>query len=185
MSAEVAGDDALRVGIVADTHGFLDPRVAAALADCHRVVHAGDIGGDAILAPLDRRAGAALAVAGNNDTPHHWPAAEQERLSALPGEAWLELPGGALVVTHGHTLPARDRHRRLRRRYPTAAAIVYGHSHRAAVDTAVTPWVLNPGAGGRNRALGGPGCLVLCATGERWAVEEHRFERLARRRSRG
>jgi hypothetical protein len=34
-----------RVAILADTHGFLDPRVAEQVAECDLAIHAGDIGG--------------------------------------------------------------------------------------------------------------------------------------------
>ena len=35
----------LRIGIVSDTHGHLDPRIAALIEDCDIAVHAGDIMG--------------------------------------------------------------------------------------------------------------------------------------------
>jgi uncharacterized protein len=69
------------------------------------------------------------------------------------------------------------RHARLRAAYPSARAIVYGHSHRLVVDDALTPWVLNPGAAGRARTYGGPSCLVLEANVRSWHVEIHRFAR--------
>ena len=43
----------LRIGIISDTHGTLDPRAYAALADCEHIIHAGDIGGVAILRELE------------------------------------------------------------------------------------------------------------------------------------
>ena len=75
--------------------------------------------------------------------------AERPWLASIPWEARLPLPGGLLVVVHGHRVPAADRHARLRALYPQARAIVYGHSHRLVVDRDASPWVLNPGAAGR------------------------------------
>lgn len=57
---------ALRIGIISDTHGSLDPRAYAALADCDHIIHAGDICGPAILRELETLA-PVTAVLGNND----------------------------------------------------------------------------------------------------------------------
>jgi len=61
----------MRVGIIADTHGFLDPRIADYIADCDLAVHAGDVGGadvlwlETISAPEEYRAAAeAFRLAG-------------------------------------------------------------------------------------------------------------------------
>ncbi|HEY5790682.1 MAG TPA: metallophosphoesterase family protein, partial [Gammaproteobacteria bacterium] len=63
----------LRVALVSDTHGHLDPRVAAIVERCDLAVHAGDVGGMAVLAQLQPRLGRVIAVRGNNDTPREWP----------------------------------------------------------------------------------------------------------------
>ena len=87
----------------------------------------------------------------------------------------MSLPGGTLVVIHGHQTPARGRHERLRRRFPHARALVYGHSHRLLLDQEALPWVLNPGAAGRTRTHGGPSCLVLTADADCWTIRTFRF----------
>lgn len=163
----------MRVLLLSDTHGHLAPGIAALARESDAVVHAGDIGSAGVLAAL----GPALtAVRGNNDTPSRCAQADWAALAPLPEEARLELPGGTLVVVHGHTvLPAAERHARLRRRYPEARAIVYGHSHRLVSDCAARPWVLNPGAAGRARTHGGPSCLVLTAQTRAWTLETHRY----------
>lgn len=170
------------VALVADTHGHLDDRVGAIARACDLVVHAGDVGGTAILDALAGDGDRPLTVAGNNDTPRHWPAADRAVLDGLPQECAIELPGGRLVVVHGHRLPARTRHRRLRRAHPDATAVVVGHSHRRVIDRDQHPWILNPGAAGRSRAHGGPGCLVLAVGHAGWSVTEHAFEPRPRRR---
>lgn len=171
-----------KVLILSDTHGHIDPRVLALAADCERVVHAGDIVGAGVLDALTRRCPEVAAVRGNNDTPAKWPAGEAARLAALPEVLELELPGGVLAVVHGHRQwSARDRHARLRALFPAARAVVYGHSHRQVCDLGADPWVLNPGAAGRDRTFGGPACLVLHAGPGAWRVVPHRFAPLARR----
>ncbi|HEY5790876.1 MAG TPA: metallophosphoesterase family protein, partial [Gammaproteobacteria bacterium] len=122
-----------------------------------------------------------IAVRGNNDTPREWPVAESGKLDSLPRLATLDLPGGQLVVIHGHRSgPLYERHHRLRRRFPEARAIVVGHSHHQECDCGSVPWVLNPGAAGRYRTFGRPGCLVLEVSAQEWRVEVHRL--LPRRR---
>jgi len=170
------------VALLGDTHGHLDDRVAAVATACDMVVHTGDVGGDSILETLAAEGARIIAVAGNNDTPLHWAGDEARRLPQLPAEAMVDLPGGTLVVVHGHRLRARDRHARLRRAHPEATAVVYGHSHRLALDTESVPWVLNPGAAGRSRTYGGPACVVLECTDRRWALHAHRFTPPPKRR---
>ncbi len=175
----------VRVALVADTHGYLDPRIAALVTHCDSALHAGDIGNADVLAQLQPRGGRVYAVLGNNDVARKWPEDQRELLSNIPWEAHVALPGGELVLVHGHRLPAARRHERLRARYPQARAICYGHSHVLADDRHEQPWVLNPGAGGRVRTLGGPSCMVLIASADGcWQLEQHRFvQRSSRRRA--
>ena len=173
----------VRVAILSDTHGFLDSRVAELVATCDVVVHAGDIGGASVLKSLLPRQRGVLAVRGNNDTPDRWPMGEAAMLDRLPFEAVLDLPGGRLVVVHGDRAGgSQRRHDRLRKTYPEARVIVYGHSHRLTCDQGQNPWVLNPGAAGRSRTFGGPSCLLLVAGKKNWRVEKVRFRNQAARR---
>ena len=168
----------VRVAIIADTHGWVDPRVLAVVAGCDLVVHGGDIGNAAVIARLRRRRDRIFAVRGNNDRPADWPPADLGLLATIPTQLQVRLPGGLLVVIHGHQLPARVRHERLRQRFPQARALVCGHSHQLLLDQDTLPWVLNPGAAGQDRAYGGPSCLVLTADEADWQVASHRFQPL-------
>lgn len=169
--------DAVSVALVADTHGWLDPRVADIVARCDIAVHAGDVGAAEVLEQLQPRAGEVYAVLGNNDQYHKWGEDEHEVLESLDDTATLELPGGILVAIHGDDAnPVAERHQKLRKRHPDARAVVYGHSHRRVCDMDESPWILNPGAAGRTRTYGGPSCLVLVATEAAWSVHEHVFD---------
>lgn len=180
--SEFAGK-ALRVALLSDTHGFLDPRVGAYVEQCDLAVHAGDLGCLAILDEIRPRQGRVITVRGNNDTPAEWPAADIEHLDAIPRVAHVDLPGGVLSVIHGHRAgPLHSRHDRLRKRFPDARVIVVGHSHHPYVNRDEQPWVLNPGAAGRFRTYGGPGCMVLTVSEDAWELETHRFDPLNRRR---
>lgn len=171
----------VRVALVADTHGYLDPRIAVVVKSCDVALHGGDIGNAEILGQLQPRVGRVFAVLGNNDVAQKWPDAQRDLLFRIPLEAHIALPGGELVLVHGHRQPAARRHERLRERYPQARAICYGHSHVLVDDRDHLPWVINPGAAGRARTFGGPSCMVLTATEARWELETHRFAPRARR----
>lgn len=165
----------MKIVILSDTHGVLDPRIEAEVLSCDLAVHAGDIGSAAVLRCLRPR-GDLVAVRGNNDTEDKWPAQDHARLRALPAEGELALPGGVLRVVHGDAFgPPARRHARLRAAYPQARLIVYGHSHRLVVDRESRPWVLNPGAAGRARTYGGPSCVLLTIVDGRWRLQVRRF----------
>jgi putative phosphoesterase len=172
-------DRIMKIGLISDTHGHLDSRIAAEVNQCDWVAHAGDIGAGAVLAALRPRRGRLVAVRGNNDTPAKWSGVALDLLESLPVEAGLELPGGVLVVNHGDRAGnPLVRHENLRRTYPDAKAIICGHSHHLCCDTGVLPWVLNPGAAGRMRTYGGPSCLILDAQYTHWRVRVRRFAEL-------
>jgi putative phosphoesterase len=167
----------VRIAIVSDTHGFLDARIVHLVRSCDAAIHAGDIGSESVLRALAPRRNKIVAVRGNNDTASKWSAAERRVLDDLPAMAELDLPGGKIVVSHGDRFgTGAKRHSRLRRDYPYARAVVYGHSHRLVCDRSAVPWVLNPGAAGRSRTFGGPSCLVLTASSKSWRLKVFRFD---------
>ena len=81
------------VGILSDTHGHLDSRIAKVVRDCDYAIHAGDIMGAHVLNQLQPKK-SVIAVAGNNDIPSIWKEDEATIVSALPKSTQLELPGG-------------------------------------------------------------------------------------------
>jgi len=152
----------VRVAILSDTHGHVCPNVLAVVAGCDIAVHAGDILTARVLRELNEVVGDVHAVRGNNDVPGIWAGDELDVLSELPEVVDVPLPGGSLVVEHGHA-------------YGWSEPDLYGHTHRLLIDREAEPWVLNPGAAGRIRNQGGPSCLVLHAGREAWRVEEFKF----------
>jgi len=176
LTPPIADAPSLRIALLSDTHNAVDRRVAEVVESCDLVVHAGDIGSPDVLAQLLPTSGRVFAVRGNNDTPDQWPQGTERCLRILPEYLSLDVPGGLVVVVHGHRVrPASRRHQTLRERHPEARAIVYGHTHRLVVDDSAHPWVLNPGAAGHTRTQGAPSCLVLTATPVAWYVDIHAF----------
>jgi putative phosphoesterase len=134
-AGSAAAGTSLRIGLISDTHGLLRPQALDALAGSNRIIHAGDIGGAAILAALEDIA-PVTAVRGNNDVDA-WG-------RGLPDTAALRLPGLAILVLHD--LADLD----------TAAAdafgvVVCGHSHRPRIERHGARLVVNPGSAGPRR----------------------------------
>jgi putative phosphoesterase len=113
------------IAILADTHlprgeRRLPESCLARLRAADLILHAGDISAVGVLDELAALGPAVLAVHGNVDAP-----ALRER---LPAELQVELDGVNLAMTHDAG-PAKGRIARLRRRFPRADAVVFGHSH--------------------------------------------------------
>jgi len=167
-----------KIAIVSDTHSVISPDVLNAIKSCDQIIHAGDICGAHILEQLKQVCQNLTAVTGNNDAPSLWAEDEIEIVSALPAIAEISLPGGSVVIEHGHKHGMHQPdHSSLRAAHPNAKVIVYGHTHIMTVDDRSTPWVINPGAAGATRTNGGPSCLILTASeNQQWHIEMIRFE---------
>lgn len=159
------------VGILSDTHGHLDARIAEVIRHCDYAIHAGDIMGAHVLDQLQPHR-SVIAVAGNNDFPAMWNKSEATLVSSLPATAQLVLPGGIIKVEHGHRLGGFPDHDKLRMDHSQARLVVYGHTHKRVIDKATYPWIINPGAAGKDRTKGGPSCLILYASKDNWQIDE-------------
>ncbi len=134
----------MRVGLVSDSHGLVDPKLPSLLARCDAIVHAGDIVKPAVLAQLSAIA-PVTAVRGNND--EGVPA-----LAQLPETALFEV--GALTALVVHDLGSRERpappaRAILARRHPEI--VVHGHSHRPGAALLGRTLFVNPGSAGPRR----------------------------------
>ena len=54
----------MRIGVLSDTHGYLNPKIFDLFADVDLILHAGDIGDDRVLTDLEQFA-PTRAVSGN------------------------------------------------------------------------------------------------------------------------
>jgi putative phosphoesterase len=130
----------LLVGLISDTHGLLRPQVAELFSGVDLIVHAGDLGGGAVLAKL-RAIAPVEAVCGNIDDPHD---------PMLAWERSIPVGGLTLHVSHGHEV-GRPTPQLLLARYD-ADIVVFGHTHRQAmVRTPGGRLAINPGAAGPRR----------------------------------
>jgi len=110
--------------VLADTHirrgstRRLPPAVYAALDRADLVLHAGDVVSGGLLDELGGFA-PTLAVLGNNDG---------ELAGALPDTRLVTVEGLRIAMVHDSGA-RQGREARLRRRFPTADLVVFGHSH--------------------------------------------------------
>jgi putative phosphoesterase len=142
------------IGLIADTHGLLRPAVHEVFAGVDLILHAGDVGGDAILDELETIA-PVRAVFGNTD-----PSDSRGLVPSIDAT----LGGVTVHVSHGHELGA-PRLELLLAAYP-AWVIVYGHTHKQLVHRSTDGrLVVNPGAAGPRRFDVQPSVALLTVEG--------------------
>ena len=132
----------MRVVALADTHAprrwkSCPPPVARQLRRADVVLHAGDVCTAAVLDELSGYA-PVLAVLGNNDGPDVAEWGAPETLQA-------DLDGLRVAMLHDSG-PAPGRMRRLRRRFPDAGLVVFGHSHVPLDEAGEGIRIVNPGS---------------------------------------
>lgn len=125
-----------RIGLISDTHGLLRPAAVEFLRGCEHIIHAGDIGGGALLDALAALA-PVTAVRGNND--------REAEVASLPETTRLEIGPVRLYVLHDlkqlAVVPASL----------GLNVVVSGHSHRPLVEEREGVLYVNPGSAGRRR----------------------------------
>ncbi len=154
------------IGIISDTHGSIHEEIIRIINQCDIAIHAGDIVDDKTLLLLKPKQ-QLIAIQGNNDT----------HLTQLKTVEKVNLPGGFIMVDHGHTHGhSHPSHESLKNTYTDAKMVVYGHTHKQLIEQDSSPWIVNPGAAGKVRNHGGSKCLVLTINSEQdWQITPHAF----------
>lgn len=134
----------VRVAIIADTHlpkgrRRLPERCVREIRASDLLLHAGDICTEAVLEELRVLGPPVHAVAGNVDEPF--------LQRSLPVALTLELEGVEVAMLHDSG-PAAGRLARLGARFPSAALVVFGHSHLPLLEVAPEGHmqIFNPGS---------------------------------------
>jgi putative phosphoesterase len=113
------------IAVISDTHL---PRGARRIPDAcvdrirasDLLIHAGDVAAREVLEDIAAIGPPVVAVRGNADSA--------ELQAALPEARMVDADGAQIAVVHDAG-PAGGRLARLRRRFPDADAVVFGHSH--------------------------------------------------------
>ena len=134
----------MNIVAISDTHAprrwkSCPPAVAAHLRDADLILHAGDVCTASVLDELAQYA-PVHAVLGNNDAPDvaAWHGGVPETLA-------LDLDGLPVAMIHDSGA-AQGRLRRMRRRFPEAALVVFGHSHIPLDESGDGLRIVNPGS---------------------------------------
>lgn len=131
-----------RIGLLSDTHSYLDPQIFAHFDTCDEVWHAGDVGNLALVEQLKAFRPLRI-VSGNID----------RETSDLPGNQRFSLDGLDIWMTHiGGTPPTYNPTVRAALLLDPPGIFVCGHSHVLKIvrDPAKRNLLfINPGAAGR------------------------------------
>ena len=129
----------VRIGVVSDTHGYLDPEVLDHFAGVTHIIHAGDIVDPVTLTALEAIA-PVTAVSGNIDG--------SELTERLPREATGDVGGIRFVVGHKRKRLMKRLAARRIEAGPDGAApdlVVVGHEHVPTASWVDGTLYLNPG----------------------------------------
>lgn len=134
----------MTIGLISDTHGYLDPQVENYFDCCDEIWHAGDVGTLSVLNSLEKMK-PTFCVYGNID-------GQDIRLRSSE-DLWLERDGLGILLTHIAGRPGRYPKRikgLLKKSLPDI--LICGHSHilKVAKDPMYGDMIyINPGAAGR------------------------------------
>lgn len=132
----------MKVGIISDTHGFLDPRVFEAFEGCDEIWHAGDFGSVEVAEELEAFV-PLRGVFGNIDG--------REIRTKFPRDLRFDCDGVDVWITHIAGRPGRyDSRVRQQLADDPPDVLICGHSHIVSVenDDRYQVKYMNPGAAG-------------------------------------
>jgi putative phosphoesterase len=132
----------MRLAIISDTHLPRGGRALPAacverLRAADAILHAGDFIELAVLRALEELGPPVHAVRGNVDSA--------QLQARLPQTRIVEAGGARIAMIHDAG-PATGRLARMRRRFPDADAVVFGHTHLPLHETAGGFAIFNPGS---------------------------------------
>lgn len=134
----------MKIGLISDTHSFLDPKVFTYFNACDEVWHAGDIG-DATVANELEKFKPLRAVFGNID--------DKAMQARYPEDLWFTCEGLTIWMTHiGGAPPNYNPRTKKLLKEKTPDVLICGHSHilRVKKDPAYNMLYINPGAAGNH-----------------------------------
>jgi putative phosphoesterase len=129
----------VKLGLISDTHGFLDPRLPRIFRGVDHILHAGDIGPDYLIAQLEAIA-PVTAVLGNNDSS-----------SCFPLTQVFIAEKRKFLVHHIVSPRALTDELKTRLAQEKPDAVVFGHSHKQFCEQIDGVLFVNPGYAGKPR----------------------------------
>lgn len=147
------------IAVISDTHmpkgtRRLPSRCVELLGAARATIHAGDFSALSAKQEIEALCPVLHAVHGNVDEP--------DLRRTLPETLEIELAGRTVAVVHDAG-PARDRLARLRRQFPAADAVIFGHSHLPLHEEDGDFQIFNPGSPTERRRASWPSMGLLSA----------------------
>ncbi len=127
----------MKIGLISDTHGFLDPRLTRIFKGVDHILHAGDIGPDFLIAQLEAIA-PVTAVLGNNDNSPCFPLTQVVTLGEVK-----------FLVHHIVTPRALTDELKARVAKEKPDVVLFGHSHQRFDQVVNGVRFVNPGYAGK------------------------------------
>ncbi len=129
----------MKIGVISDTHGYLDPQILKLFSEVDHILHAGDIGLPWLILELEQIA-PVTAVLGNTDDGLSFGEIEVVRLA-----------GRKFLLHHivDPQSPGEIIQQRILRERPDV--VVFGHTHKPYNQTIGKTLYFNPGYAGKQR----------------------------------
>lgn len=126
------------VGVISDTHGFMDPQLEEIFAGVDHILHAGDIGWASVILELEHIA-PVTAVTGNTD----------ESNPQFKDVEIVELAGRRFLIHH--QVDPRSPNSKIKQRIIREApdVVISGHTHKRSLEMVGDILYLNPGYSGQ------------------------------------
>lgn len=149
----------MKLGLISDTHGFLDPKLTRIFRGVDHILHAGDIGPDHLIAELEAIA-PVTAVLGNNDNSPCFPMTQVVAVGELK------------FLVHHIVSPrtlTEELKERISREKPDV--VLFGHSHKQFCERIDGVQFINPGYAGKPRFSQERSVALLEADGKAMQVK--------------
>jgi putative phosphoesterase len=129
----------MKIGVISDTHNYLDPKIHEIFAGVEHIFHAGDVGMPAVILELEDIA-PVTAVSGNVDEGNDYRDTEVVEFEGLK------------FLLH-HIVDPHDLEDKIKRRITKEKpdVVIFGHTHRPFNEKIDTTLYFNPGYAGKQR----------------------------------
>jgi putative phosphoesterase len=141
----------MRLGLISDTHGYFNPKIAAIFNSVDLICHAGDIGNERVIYELAKLSPLRV-VHGNID---YFPLSVKYSREEL-----LEIGNQRILLIHQFNIYKSTDRQKLKK-YGKLSAVFCGHTHRHSVENFESVQIINPGSAGNGSRFEPPGVMIV------------------------
>lgn len=150
----------IKIGLISDTHDYLNPQIADIFQNCQHIVHAGDLTSPSIIDELELIA--PVTIARGNCDFGYW-------ARTIPVAVTAKFEDVQIQVIHNINYVALEADTKI---------VVYGHTHRARQHWGGDVLYVNPGSASEPRYSQYPSVAILTIDGAKFSLEEFSLNRL-------